>query len=110
MILCLSCLALLFLGGGLGLGRNWVGVGSVWARMSSASHEPSTHIDTTHHIHQLSLIGELAAAANSQKAVGPFSFGGEEKFLLLVRRQGGAISALDANCGAFALKSRGLMG
>jgi hypothetical protein len=45
--------------------------------------------------------GELGAAANSQKAVGPFKLGEEEKFLLLVRRQKGAISAIDANCGAW---------
>ncbi len=43
----------------------------------------------------------LGAAKDSQKAVGPFKVGSEEKFLLLVRRDKGKVAALDANCGAF---------
>ncbi|GAB5037354.1 Hypothetical protein NocV09_07400090 [Nannochloropsis oceanica] len=39
---------------------------------------------------------ELAEAEGSQKAVGPLK---DDKYLLLIRRKAGAISAIDANCG-----------
>lgn len=39
---------------------------------------------------------ELADAEGSQKAVGPLK---DDKFLLLIRRKEGRVSAIDANCG-----------
>ena len=41
---------------------------------------------------------ELAEAEGSQKAVGPLK---DDKYLLLVRRKAGAVTAIDANCGRF---------
>lgn len=47
--------------------------------------------------HQVLEVGtELAEAEGSQKAVGPLK---DDKYLLLIRRKAGAISAIDANCG-----------